>query len=245
MVEKKRLPAIKISPKEITNGKYVSKKGFTPNCVITPKGRKISRVRIMGTVVKKFINDKKTFASITLDDGKGTIRGKIFNAVSMLKDVNEGDIVDIVGKVREYQDEIYVNLETLHKIKTPNYEILRRLELNKEDKNWENVRKKIMDMEKQVADLEELKNLMKNRFNVSGDVVENILQSENKTEEKKEEGSEAKEEILKVIKQEDGCHYEELIKQTGYAEEVVSQAINKLLTDGECFEPKPGVIKCL
>lgn len=244
MVDKKRLPAIKASPQEIINGKYNSKEGFTPNYVLTPKGKKLSRVRVMGTVVKKYINKDKNFASLTLDDGKGTIRAKVFNALSMFSDLAEGDIVDLVGKVREYKDEIYINSEIVHKIKDPNYEILRRLELEKGDDDWKETRKKILDMQSQVADLEELKNLMNNKFNISPEVVEAVLKQQD-TEEDNGSDEESKERVLKIIKEEDGCHYEELIKKTGYAEEVVSQAINELLTDGECFEPKPGVIKCL
>ena len=83
----------------------------------------------MGTVVSKFVSEDENFASITIDDSTDTIRAKTFKTVKPLDVIRIGDIVDLIGKVREYNAEIYIMPEIVRKIIDPNIEILRRLEL--------------------------------------------------------------------------------------------------------------------
>jgi hypothetical protein len=91
----------------------------------------VSEVRIFGTLVDTFVTDDETYTSLTVDDGTETIRIKGWRRdVERLKQFNIGDIVDIVGKIREYNDEIYLSPQIISKI-TPNRWILRELELMK------------------------------------------------------------------------------------------------------------------
>ncbi|MEM7815885.1 MAG: OB-fold nucleic acid binding domain-containing protein [Candidatus Aenigmatarchaeota archaeon] len=124
-----RMTARKVRIAEITNGRWVKNEGLEPSFVVTPSGEQVSRARIMGTVVSKFVSEDENFASITVDDSTDTIRVKTFKTVKPLDVVQTGDIVDVIGKVREYNAEVYIMPEIVRKIEDPNLELLRRLEL--------------------------------------------------------------------------------------------------------------------
>ncbi|MBU7043188.1 MAG: hypothetical protein HXS47_06310 [Theionarchaea archaeon] len=92
---------------------------------------KVSEVRIVGTLVDTFLTDDQSYTSLTVDDGTETIRVKGWRQdVERLAQFHPGDLVDIVGKVREYNDEIYLSPQIISKI-TPNKWILRELDLMK------------------------------------------------------------------------------------------------------------------
>jgi len=75
------------------------------------------------------VAEDENFASITLDDTTDTIRAKVFKTAKPLDTVELGNLVDVIGKVREWNGEIYIIPEIVHKIEDPNLELLRRLEL--------------------------------------------------------------------------------------------------------------------
>lgn len=124
-----RMPAKKIHISELLTGKWTKMEGMQPSYVETNRGERVSRARILGTVVQKFISEDGKFGSITLDDMSETIRAKAFKSMKPIEAINIGDIVDLIGKVREFDDEIYVIPETVRKITNPNLELLRRAEL--------------------------------------------------------------------------------------------------------------------
>ncbi len=93
-------------------------------------GRAIFRVRVLGTVVSKYLSEDKKFASITMDDGSETISIRVFKEdVCLIEGVEPGDIVDVVGKIDEYNDERYINAESINVIDDPNWELVFNLEL--------------------------------------------------------------------------------------------------------------------
>jgi len=130
-----RMTARKIRVADITNGKWVKNEGLEPSFIVTPSGEQVSRARIMGTVVSKFVSEDENFASITVDDSTDTIRAKTFKTAKPLDVIQIGDMVDLIGKVREYNAEVYIMPEIVRKITDPNLELLRRLELIVKYKN--------------------------------------------------------------------------------------------------------------
>jgi len=243
-MEKKRLTALKTRISSITTGKYVVREGFDPNYVLTKKGEQLSRVRLLVTVVDKFVSETGKFASLTLDDGTDTIRAKVFNAVSMFDSIAVGDIVDVVARVREYQGEIYLIPEVIAKQDNPNYELLRELELRYQEQEFNNKRNLVFEYQKQTSDVEELKRYMAERFGMSSEETEGILQSDVVEEQETDEKAKIMELITKLDNGQ-GCDYTELIEVSGLGEEVIDAVINELLSEGICFEPKPGKIKKL
>ncbi len=91
----------------------------------------VSEARILGTLVDVFITDNDGYISLTVDDGTETVRIKAWGQdVGKLKEFSEGDLVEVVGRVREYNEEIYLTPEVISRV-SPNKWILRELELMK------------------------------------------------------------------------------------------------------------------
>ncbi|RLJ04934.1 MAG: hypothetical protein DRP08_00465 [Candidatus Aenigmatarchaeota archaeon] len=249
MAEMKRLTAIKCNIKDITDGEYIEQEGFVPDYILTKSGQKLSRVRIMATVVNKFVSDNSQYGALTLDDETDTIRAKVFKNISLIEHVEEGDIVDVIGKIRKWNDEIHLIIESVLKIDDPNWLTLRKAELKKQKTEWESIKKIILEKEKETADLDELKKLMKKKYNLDPDQVEAIIISKELGIEKHNvDRRKNKELILKLIEEldeGDGTDYTKLMEAAGLEESDIDSAINELLTDGVCFEPKPGKIKKL
>jgi len=132
-----RMTAKKVKISDLMNGKWVKKEGMEPSFIVTGYGEQVSRARILGTVVAKFLAEDGNFGSITLDDSTDTIRAKTFKTVKPLDTAEIGDIVDVIGKVREYNEEIYLIPEVIYKVQDMNLEILRRLEIAKKLAEWE------------------------------------------------------------------------------------------------------------
>ena len=252
-MEKKRIHSVKTRIKDITGGRYVAQEGFNPNYVLTKYGLRLSRVRILATVVDKFISEGGKFASVTLDDGTDTIRVKVFNAVSMYDNIGVGSEVDVIARVKEYQGEIYLAPEIINVADDCNMQLLRELELRQQDREVEGKRKIILEHQKQTSDMSELERLMHERYGIQPEEVEAMLQvhEEPKVHDARSASSgddNRKEEVLKLVEKLDdgnGCDYSDLIKASGLPEDVIDSMVNELLEEGSCFEPRPGKIKKL
>lgn len=128
-----RLTAYKLDIKHVLEGKLVkSPGGFEPNYLILKDNRKVSRVRLLGTVVNKYHSEAKEYASIILDDSTETLRCKVYGEdVKKLEPVSEGEVVDVVGRPREGEDGISLTVEEVFRVENPNNELLRKLEIRK------------------------------------------------------------------------------------------------------------------
>ncbi|MHA1378039.1 MAG: OB-fold nucleic acid binding domain-containing protein [Candidatus Helarchaeota archaeon] len=136
----KRETAFKLSISDIIRGKFI--KTDNRSYIITPFGLNVNRARILGTVIdiqiyKQDQNQenieitKKDYGYLVIDDGTETIRVKFWGddiEKHKLQDLEVGDNVDIIGRVREYNDEIFIMPEMILKITDPNWELLRELE---------------------------------------------------------------------------------------------------------------------
>ena len=249
-VEKKRLTAKKAGLAELATGKYVKKAGFESSYVLTTLGRRLSRVRILGLVVDKFESEDGKYATLTIDDGTETMRCKAFVNIRMFDAAKKGDLVDIIGKIREYNEEVYVAPEMLRKAPA-DWETLRMLELKKIYTDQRKAIKKIRELQKQSADKTDLKALAK-KFDIDPDDVDGVLEAEElhiiAEEQKIAADGEIKDKILKLIAGLDtgaGADYADILRQSGVSENQVDAAVQDLLETGMCFEPKAGKIKKL
>ena len=119
---------VKVRISDIVNGEFV--KQDEQSFVRAKDSRELGRVRILGTVVEKFLAKDNNYAAFTLDDSTETIRTKFFQQyVHQIKDINSGDLLEIFGFVREYEGEVYISPLISRKISDLNYEVLRKLEL--------------------------------------------------------------------------------------------------------------------
>lgn len=122
--------AKKMDIKALYTGKYTVQEGFNPN-YIEVSGERVSMVRILAAVIDKFTSEDGNYGTITIDDGTDTIRVKAFQDLRLIENVEKGDIVEIIGKIREYNEERYIQPEIIVKIEDPNFEVIRKLELRK------------------------------------------------------------------------------------------------------------------
>lgn len=149
----KRQTAKKIRILDLTNGEWVKKEGMEPSYVLTKTRDMVSRARIMGTIVSRFTSEDGNFGSITLDDSTDTIRAKTFKTIKPIEGFNVGDLVEMIGKLREYNGELYMMPEIIRKVQDPNLLLLRRLEIAKTLKGGKSEgEKEVKDLRKEVLD---------------------------------------------------------------------------------------------
>ena len=127
-----RQTAYKIWITNILSSPYIkSTEEFAPN-FIKLNNQEINRVNIIATVVETFVNPEQTLASITLDDGSGTIHARAFKEdIKVLTSIATGDLVMIIGKIKEYNNERYILPEIAKTLSNAAWGRLRRLELIK------------------------------------------------------------------------------------------------------------------
>ncbi|PIO07645.1 hypothetical protein COU59_02975 [Candidatus Pacearchaeota archaeon CG10_big_fil_rev_8_21_14_0_10_34_12] len=214
----KRNIAYKLRISNVLNGKPIMNNerfGF-----LELEGVKIIRVNIIGIVVDRYESEgEKRYSFITLDDGSGQVKIKAFgDEVESVKDITHGQTVLVIGSLRYFNNEIYISPEII-KEHSPNYLLLRKLELEKE-----------------------------NPFPSSNTEI-NQVQKQQKAEQKEKANKEnSREKIVVLIKEsesEGGIETEELIKKLSDSPEIVKQEIQKLLEEGIVFEPRPGKVRWL
>lgn len=119
------MTAIRASVADIMNGDFGDDDG--PR-VISPKGVELRRVALIGNIVDQ-VTGNNNYASITIDDGTETIRVKAWGTEGdMLQKISGNIMALVIGKVREYQGEIYIGPEIVREIDDPNLITLHNFE---------------------------------------------------------------------------------------------------------------------
>jgi len=95
--------------------------------------RKIVRVNLIANVIEKFESTGETkFATLTVDDGSGQIRARVFSDdLYKFEDIVQGDTLTVIGLIRSYNQELYILPEVVRKT-DPKYLLIRKLELEKD-----------------------------------------------------------------------------------------------------------------
>lgn len=248
-----RLTAFKVAVKDILEGSYVTVEGkWEPDYVLTKLGQKVSRVRVLGLVLRIYKSEDGAYAALVVDDTTGSIRAKAWRGdVGLFKELEAGDTVEVVGKIREYQEERYIAPEVV--VKTDGlHELLRRLELAKLRKKLSKINSLVNQNSEEFDDVGKLQNFMKEKYGVAPEVVENIIASKKEPEvatvQPEEETSTLTEKIklLKIIGQNPtGAPYATILQQAGMDSGKVDLLLKELISDGEIFEPRSGVFKRL
>lgn len=148
---KKRNVAYRLRIGDILKGKPVSEEAKF--LFLELGNKKVVRVNILANCVDKFIQDgEKKYASITIDDASGQIKVKNFgDDIELLKKINQGDTLQVVGNLREWNAEVYVLPEVVKSV-DPRWLLVRKLELQKikeenvPDQKTSTLRDKIMQL---------------------------------------------------------------------------------------------------
>jgi len=244
-MSKLRQTAIRARISDITTGKFVRKEGLEPSYVLSELGQRISRAKLLGTVVDKFMSEDGNYSTITIDDDSDSIRIKAFREnVNLLKDIELGDLVMIIGKVREYAGENYIIPDIVKKVANPNYECLHKLEILKELLKQRKVFDTIKKEKERFGDPEELKKYVEKEYRIKAEKVDSILELFSLEEETKEvDYKPLVLETLEKLDKGDGVEFKKLLEETKLPDNVFEEVINDLLSSGICYEPKPGMLK--
>ncbi|MFN4133264.1 MAG: OB-fold nucleic acid binding domain-containing protein [Candidatus Hadarchaeales archaeon] len=234
-----RTAAYKLKIEDLNNGKFVtSPDGTRPSYFVTPWGEEIVRGRILGTVVEKYVREDRGYATVRIDDGTGTIRVKAWrDAVRDLENLNVGDVVDVIGRVGEFEGEVYLGLELLSKVNDPNWELVRDLEIIK--KKLEALRRGVRPAVEQRLEPGKLEIAQKPQ--VLPEAVDKDFPS-------LEVPEEIKEKVMTTVKEalaDNGISTAEIAASTGISLKEAEDATRRLLVEGKIFEPVAGKFKSL
>jgi hypothetical protein len=238
-------PAYKIKIEDIVKGQFMrSAEGGEPDYLATPWGQQISRARVIGTIVDKYVSEDQSYAALRIDDSSETIRLKSWRQdVSKVTNINVGDLVDVIGRVREYGGETYLVPDVIVTVSDPNWEIVRELEILAARKQLLNEGKRPhIKVEPHVRILE---------VEVPPQVQVGSIEGE--TEELEEEPlpevpDDVKKKVLMAfdkLDKGDGISPTDISVELNLMQNLVDDAMRVLIADGEIFEPKVGKFRRL
>ncbi|MBR9702018.1 hypothetical protein GOV13_03785 [Candidatus Pacearchaeota archaeon] len=95
--------------------------------------KNIVRINVIGNIVDRYESEGESkFLSLTLDDGSGQIKLRVFgDDLPKFKDINQGETVIVIGLLRYWNNEIYIAPDIM-KAQDPKYLLVRKLEIEKE-----------------------------------------------------------------------------------------------------------------
>jgi RPA family protein len=237
----KRMASIKVRIYDIVNGRYFagSKEDMKASYIITPLGEKISRVSLIASITEKFLSDDGSYSSITIDDGSEAIRVKAFKeSVSLFTNVAVGDLVSVIGKVKEYNGEIYINGEVVKKNTDPNMENLRKLEILNKIMDEKKVADDLRNLANEVSE-EELKSYAESKYNIDAESLQIILESKKLEIDYKPKMLD----VIGTLDTGDGIEVGKLFEVLDLPENIIEKTLDELLSQGYIFEPHPGKVK--
>lgn len=120
--------------KDLFKGEFKESKDInTPNMIETDKDS-FSRVNILATIEDTYMNSEETYGSIQATDNTATVRVKAFDETTeYLEDLEKGDLVKVIGKVRKDEDGRFILGEIIKPIQNPDYAELRKLEIEEKE----------------------------------------------------------------------------------------------------------------
>lgn len=131
----KRQTAIKLRIGDILSGKPIldeSPEFQNPRFKFLELGnRKITRVNLVANIVDRYSSEgEKKYLNLTIDDASGQIKLKVFGEdVARFESFLQGHTVIVVGTLRFYNNEVYLNPELIRQV-DPRYLLVRKLELD-------------------------------------------------------------------------------------------------------------------
>ncbi len=235
----KRQVAVKMRISDILRGRYVVEEGWNPNYVLTKDGRKASRVNLLGVAISNPAVEVN-YRSILLDDGSGNISMRSFDETDMFQGISLGDAVFVIGRPRQYGNEVYIMPEIVKKVENKIWIEVRKKELEKLSGNAAAIKPANLAPAASTAESEP------QPFHSASEEVVGVGVAEYKTEETTHEEQSPQQKIYSLIKELDngeGALFEEILEKSGLAD--AEKIISRLLMEGEIFELGKGKLKAL
>lgn len=247
---KKRAASERLNLDEIHKGEFVSaEEDFELNYLITEDARKVYRAKIVATVVSDpYISDDTAYGRVQLDDGFDTISASVFREyTALLETVEIGDVVQVIGKIREWQGEKQLTLETIAPV-PPNFILLHRLEILKARREHQDMLEKAQKIYTEEGEKIRSAKERAKQEGIPTDIVE-ALDELKYLEEREEEPEVSKAEVIrtKVLSligdQPDGMEMDAILAAftDKYTSDEIEEAVRELLSAGEIFERRINV----
>lgn len=230
--------AYKLKIEDLNRGEYRrSADGVEPSYLLTPWNKRLTRARVLGTVVDKFIREDRSYGTLRIDDGSGTVRLRAWGEDTSRFDAFKlGDVVDVLGRVREFEGEVYLTPELILQVEDPNWELVRELETIKSRKRAlaegakPNLPPKLEPSELSVERPTPTK-------------VEGVEETEQSLPEVPDE---TKDRVLLTVKEVEGMEgttVEDVAAKMELPVNEVEETMGVLLAEGKIFEPNAGKFK--
>ncbi len=241
MAELKRATAYKLWLKDLVSGRFITPENADETPHLDVKNLKVSRVNIIANTVLIYKSEDGSYSNLTLDDGSGeAIRVKAWrDDTRLLSGVNVGNLVNVIGRVRLFNNEVYVLPEIVKVLDDLNWGKLRRIELTKMYGQPEiikpiQVKAELPKIEIVIPKIKEL--------TINSNSIEEIdfTKPETNTITEKE-----RQKVLSVIESasDKGVRVMEVALKTQLSEEQTENIIKELVKEGEVFHPKPGFVQ--
>jgi len=124
--QQRRQIARKLGIKDILAGTYIKEEGFKPNYVLLQDQSRAARVNMTGVVV---MTATEGLPTLVLDDGTGRVSVRAFEPSAMMARVQVGDAVLVIGRPRQFGNEMYVLPEIVRKLPDLGWLEVRKREL--------------------------------------------------------------------------------------------------------------------
>jgi RPA family protein len=131
---RKRNVAYKLRIGDILKGKPVMEE--TKFLYLDLNSKRVVRVNVLANCIDKYVQDgEKKYATLTVDDASGQLQLKAFgDDINILTEVTQGDTLQIIGNVREWNGDLYVIPEIIKKV-DPRWLLVRKLEIQEAKKD--------------------------------------------------------------------------------------------------------------
>lgn len=234
-----RFPAAKVSIQELEEGEYIEEKEQNPNYIFIDKNKKIFRINIIATLVHKELRGSVT--SLLVDDGTGKIIMRLFEENKTAVNLEVGDVVQIIGKIRIFNQEKYIFPEIIKKINSLWLKV-RSVELQKDDKIEKS--EKIQKGKTEIISNEKKENVKEIAKNLIEDTVETFeIVSEEIEENDPLLPFEKISKLIADLDKGEGVMIEEIIERSPL--EKTEEIIEKMLENGDIFQNTPGKVRLL
>ena len=221
------LTAYKVWIKDLVVNECKKEEGEFGSTYVEINGKKVSRVNILTPVIDVYNTDG--YSSITLNDGSENIRAKAWKEdIRFFENVKIGDIVLLIGKIKEWKGEKYLAPEVLRQM-NEQWAFVRKLELAKLYGKKEIPIPNVVDEYIQ-EDTQKNKGYEEERI-----VEESVVES-----------SSTRQKIVLAIKDLDSENGAEVLKITNKLkldDSEIKKVLNELLEEGEIYEPRSGCFK--
>lgn len=239
-----RRPAVKLWIENINKGKPVFDAGRFIG--IEFKNQIISRVNIVANVIDKF--EGENFAIATIDDSTGITEIRDFE--NRLKDIEVGDVIMVIGTLRNYNEKVYINREIIKKL-SPLWLIARKLELEKIFNLKESEKKEYSEREQEEYSDAEVSGKVSESEIIGNEIgaseVSEAIEGKKVDEAKAIQDEIIKETVLEEIKNLEKnsgeVSMEELFLKLNFPIQHIRKAIEELIDEARVYEPRPGILK--